>query len=363
MSITELSVLGTPGMSHAFAIEEPIVGFSVSMWVKYTQSGTLKFFFDQETTRFTLAALSTTSNKIGFFWDSTWYEFGDAPRDGNWNHLLWVFSQTSARLFRNGFRYGDAVEPPTMPFFSQAGAQAFGARYDGGANYFAGILSEVRIYNAALTGQNARYLEQGGKGGDNPEAYLVKEASWPLVGNDIHDTDESAGLYHPRGAGLWQQSTLSKMPTYDEDIYGGEPALLFDGVNDELSGTQHDFNGPISLTAIIWRTDQDNDDRIWGHGTTDGLTILDKDTAAWTIAGVAKNFTITDGFVQDTKLTIVFERDHDGICTLTVNDVTSADTYTITTTISISRFGSRNGSSEWFKGYILEIEGAAPPVV
>ena len=139
------------------------------------------------------------------------YDSNDSVNDGEWNHLAFTWDAGTLTLYINGVEAAvtkttdnaiTAIYNGTAPF-------VIGAISAGGANRFAGSLSDVRVYSSVLTGANIASIMSGGTVGTPLAWYKGSYQPAPNTPPVVDLNGATAGI--------------SETGTYDE----GDPATTY----------------------------------------------------------------------------------------------------------------------------------------
>ncbi len=129
---------------------------TVTMWVKSTQTGTAKFLFDgsevPELKRLAWAFHTQISGNMGIYDQGAWRQTGsNTPNDGSWHFIALVIDNLSADSYVDGVK-GSLTATLASFDWSAIDVLRIASNYGGTGSYFAGDLSDFRIYeNQALT--------------------------------------------------------------------------------------------------------------------------------------------------------------------------------------------------------------------
>jgi len=132
----------------------------VSVWLASTQSGINNLLVDGNPVRFICGWNTTTSGTLGLY-SGGWKEFGAAPNDGLWHHIIWMADYDKARMYVDGSLVG--TEQQMTPIDLKSATQfKIGSAYAGDEYYFDGIIHSVFIYNRALAAEEISNIYNAG---------------------------------------------------------------------------------------------------------------------------------------------------------------------------------------------------------
>ncbi|MEA3272906.1 MAG: LamG domain-containing protein, partial [Patescibacteria group bacterium] len=190
--------------------------YTFSMWVKSPiADGTTDYLFDTATGRFLLAFFGTTSGQIGFY-DGAMKNFGDAPNDGEWHHLVWLFdsSASTGKLYIDGSQFGNTQSYTAMNI---SGNVKIGSHNDPPiGSWYTGKIDEFKIYEYLLDEDEIKVEYNRGK------ALMVAPPENPTV---------TASGAHPGGSAPIMHLTFDeKIGTTSTDRTGnGNDGGIVDG--------------------------------------------------------------------------------------------------------------------------------------
>ena len=146
------------------AISSTSKTYTFSAWAKGTDiSTTNQYLFDSQNGRF-LSAWTNNANKIGFY-DGSWKSFNvDAPNDGKWHLMTFVYNDetSTANYYEDGIQRGIADVSYTS---KNLGTSTYlGSSYIGTGTKFSGTLDEIRLYERALSETDISGLYNSGIG-------------------------------------------------------------------------------------------------------------------------------------------------------------------------------------------------------
>ena len=275
---------------------------SIGAWVKTSSTGVQEIIGSRSggTNGFGLAlrgSAGTNRLRFTYFGVVDWESSNNGHyTDGLWHHYVVTNDLTSVKFYRDGVLFstsGTAGAPGTVSTV----AQALGAMNDGGSpnSYLNGSLDEVRLYNRALSADEAKqlYLMGGSKLNSSqntkgPTSGLV--GMWSFNGPDVSWSANTA--YDRSGQG--NNGTITNMSTSTAPVIGkvGQ-AFLFDGTNDYVSMS----SAPVTafpMTSAAWFKTTSTADAYrtitnldWSGGTQP-IVILQFVTSADTCASVGK---------------------------------------------------------------------------
>ncbi len=217
---------------------------SIGAWVKTSSTGVQEIIGSRSggTNGFGLAlrgSAGTNRLRFTYFGVVDWESSNNGHyTDGLWHHYVVTNDLTSVKFYRDGVLFstsGTAGAPGTVSTV----AQALGAMNDGGSpnSYLNGSLDEVRLYNRALSADEAKqlYLMGGSKLNSSqntkgPASGLV--GMWSFNGADVDWSKNKA--YDRSGQG--NDGVATNMSTSTAPTIGkvGQ-ALLFDGTDDYVT--------------------------------------------------------------------------------------------------------------------------------
>ncbi len=180
------------GASYITASSISLPRFTVSAWIKPNgnQVGAAGVISDMYPgyVNYTLAFDGGTTNIFGGTYNAGWYQTPRATlTSGQWAHVLTEFDGTYISLYINGAYVGQTAAPITP---QSSGTQLrIGRRWDW-ADYFNGIIDEVRIYNRALSASEINGLYTLGAQtlnvGQNDKLTNGLVGLWSFNGPDIN---------------------------------------------------------------------------------------------------------------------------------------------------------------------------------
>jgi hypothetical protein len=92
-------------------------------------------------------------NQLGFYFGVTWREVAAATTTAQ--ILTYIFDGTTGTIYRNGTSLGSGAYTPT----AVGGTVLLGCNYTGSTGCFNGLLSEVVIYEGALSATQRQSVE------------------------------------------------------------------------------------------------------------------------------------------------------------------------------------------------------------
>ena len=119
--------------------------YTFNMWIRCdTADTTDQYIMDVETGRFILAFFTSAPGQIGFY-DGAWRSIGDAPNDGLWHHLVWLFDGVNSEgsLYIDALSYGVTQ---TYTAKNIGGAVAIGSRYTANTAFLNFDMAQFEIY-------------------------------------------------------------------------------------------------------------------------------------------------------------------------------------------------------------------------
>jgi len=126
--------------------------YTFSTWVKSSLAASpLDYLFDCGTDRLAVAFYGITAGKIGYYDGASWYEWGDAPNDGLWHHLVYLFDDdnSEASLYIDAEQLGTALTYSAS--IDIGGAAAIGSSRLLNANFFTGYIASLSIYDEVVS--------------------------------------------------------------------------------------------------------------------------------------------------------------------------------------------------------------------
>ncbi len=155
--------------------------FTYSLWVRNTGGGQFLKMFQHQTGPTSFAQVETDNdNPAGIIWN---VRIPDNPSnseintnqflDGTWHHLALWRSGSTVGAFVDGVdiglgSFGEVQNLGVAEMLTGTTGFAIGAQVDGGAP-FPGYIDDFRVYDVALTQQNAAAIYNGGMGDFIPE--------------------------------------------------------------------------------------------------------------------------------------------------------------------------------------------------
>lgn len=211
------------------------------------------------------------SNQLRFYapGNSLTVNWGN-PSLNTWHHAVLVITGTQHLAYLDGLLVGSPVSTSLGLFTGNYNFQI--GRYDSGGYEFAGLISDVRIYNRALSATEVTTLYG---------AYKPKVTAGSLQQGLVLDMPLTSNYTKTVTAG--SQIMTDKTPhSNDGQNYGatvGSDSTSFDGVNDYISISSSDYRfGSGDFTTSLWA----NTDVL--DGSYDGLITTDiGGDAAWKI--------------------------------------------------------------------------------
>jgi len=136
-----------------------------------------------------------------------------SPNDTNWNCLAITYDQSlgssNAQLFVNGSSAWTANKTANTPSNSDASANTEIGSYDGGSLAFGGELSNVVIWNSALTSNQIGALYRGVN--PFPIDPTNKKAHYPIDGNESPESQYVTQIHKGTLSGTSKASTNPSM--------------------------------------------------------------------------------------------------------------------------------------------------------
>lgn len=152
--------------------------------------------------------------------------------DNQWHHVAFVVDASGGRLYVDGLVKGSlawtgTAGPPStaQPIHLGHYPGAFG-----GAEYFPGVLDDVRIYNRALTVEEIQALSTGGSG----DVIWTNLVNVTATGNSVQKTSGCDGC---PDAGATSQQQITSGDGYVEFTASETGALRFAGLSNGNPGT------------------------------------------------------------------------------------------------------------------------------
>lgn len=254
--------------------------FTLSAWMKSTNSGwgwVLSRLNDATTGD--LWRFGTKSDNTLIFKDTVaWQDVNSTAsvNDGAWHHVAAVRSSGTVTLYIDGSSDGSGTADSD---FSGTEKLRIG-RWQGGSDFWDGLLDDVRIYNKALSANEVASIF----GTATTQNHLV--GWWKL--------DESSGTTASDSSGHENHGTLTDGPTWVSGTI--DNAVSFDGTNDYIEindSSAWDFHtNDFSVSAWIktsdnswgWILSRLNDAAtgdLWRFGQNSDNTLIFRDTVAW----------------------------------------------------------------------------------
>jgi hypothetical protein len=138
-----------------------------SFWIKpdnFTQNGKIVYWFNSDGSQGWHPQIN--NEELGFlYWDGSEYQVSDSspPSAGQWIHFVGTWDGSVMEAYTNGVLKARSSFSVTQ---SSSGTDIWIAKHgNADGNYFDGKISEVRVYNHALTPAEIQYLYQVGKRG------------------------------------------------------------------------------------------------------------------------------------------------------------------------------------------------------
>jgi len=151
------------GSSHYVSIDGFVTEsqyLTVGIWLASTQSGVNHILMDANPVRVICGWNTSTSGKIGLY-SGGWKEFGDAPNDGLWHHIIWMADNDKARMYIDGSLFG--TEQQLTPIDLKSATQVkIGSAYAGDEYYFDGTIHSAFFYNRVLTAEEIANIYNAG---------------------------------------------------------------------------------------------------------------------------------------------------------------------------------------------------------
>ncbi len=307
--------------------------------------------------------------------NNTWYSTGtrvDASETlstGQWYHLMGVYDGRFVRIYINGRRSGTGSQAISGNIITDADELRIG--YDTYGNYFNGKVDEARLYNRALSDEEAERLYQT----TAPTALdTALKGYWSFDGESYAT---STGTIDWSGAA--NNGTLTNTPTKSVGTVG--QSLTLNGSNQYVSlganAIGPDVSGASQITLAAWMKPSAHPSaasyaRVLSYdvatGSTGGLLGL-YDNGKIAVGGRSGS---GDSFQQATATAPSLNEWHlvsgvldipndtiylylDGVLLVTQSVTFGNATYTQGSPTGADTIGSTNGSSQFFTGSVDEI--------
>ncbi|HEY4183700.1 MAG TPA: LamG-like jellyroll fold domain-containing protein [Polyangia bacterium] len=169
---------------------------SISLWVYYTSNaaGAARDFvaLDNGSSSGVYVGLNASNQVAVWKWGGTSLLTATAPSSNAWHHIAYTWDGTTHRLYVDG----TAATPSTTAANSGTPTSVQLGRKPSGAEYFAGKLDDVRIYNAALTVAQVKSLATGAYPGTGGTATVTLGAGTTVnaalkIDNGVLDSSAS----------------------------------------------------------------------------------------------------------------------------------------------------------------------------
>ena len=142
---------GTTSYINIASIASTVKTYTISMWVKSSQADkTFSYLLDSYTGRLLAAFFCSTSGKIGYLSGETWVDTTvDAPNDGAWHYLSYVFNATTD----TGTIYidGNSVATGAYTDVDIGGTTHIGASWNPVGGFYSGSIDELQVKTIAAT--------------------------------------------------------------------------------------------------------------------------------------------------------------------------------------------------------------------
>ena len=215
------------------SLSPPNGAFSVFAWVWLNTTGGTQVFVDP-----TGNALYLDNGNLRVYTTSLLLDAGWSPNATQWYHVGYTADANGATL------YIDAAQRDTYPSsvsFDGRSASAIGSRRDN-QSYTDGHLSDVRLYDRALSAAEVQTLYEWGTGDyTQPPA----DADGGILWYDF--TDSSA-------TDRWgsNDGTITGATWVSDGGPRGDGAFSFDGTDDDISIPVTSLDGVSELTLAVW---------------------------------------------------------------------------------------------------------------
>jgi len=226
---------------------------SASAWFKSGAAASAHIIGEWTTTTNdrTFALLLVSSGVLGFYTstDGTSSKHTDTValyNDNAWHHVVVTYDAGTVLFYVDGLRQRTTTTGSHNPLYNGAGKLRIGGA-EAGAAPFAGSLSDVRIFNYALTAAEAIALYQG----TEPTTKAI--GRWPLAEGSGTTTYDVSGNGH---VGTCYNTTASTFWGTTQNVHHHN---LFHGFsNPTAEGTYRTFNGSTQYFVINDNASLDN---------------------------------------------------------------------------------------------------------
>jgi len=221
--------------------------FSLELWVKTTDTAGFILHKGQVGTKaYYITFTSDSSGKIeAKIIDDVpvakTITSASAINDGSWRHIVVVFDRSAnGQIYIDGSADGNPVDITAVGDTDNATyGLHLGRQRTATANYFSGLIDEVRIYNRALSAEEVRYhYNRGG-----PVAHWKMDEGSGSTVYDSTDNNHDGTLYG--------EMATSTVPESGWTTGKHGSALAFDGIDDYVR-TSQSITGDTELTGCVW---------------------------------------------------------------------------------------------------------------
>ena len=146
-----------------------------ALWLKAGGTATQReannsYLFDFNTNRTIFGWIGGSEQSLSLHTAGSWSHFGDRPDDGSWHRVVFSINNTTAQCFVDGVQLGSDATITAIDL-DLATESKLGASYSGQCCFFNGELSNVSIWDKALSADVIAYDY------NNPQASITDIAN------------------------------------------------------------------------------------------------------------------------------------------------------------------------------------------
>ncbi|MFC1685908.1 LamG-like jellyroll fold domain-containing protein [Nanoarchaeota archaeon] len=217
-------------------------------WVKPTSLTDSDFLLDSESGRLVLAMRDVGSEDTILFYDGAWKETNVAGDVGVWQHIVFAFEGTIARVYKNGQQIGGdiAYTPKAI-----GGNTRLGSYFGGSGNTFDGSFGDVKIFNASLSASQIYqlFLEENNSLNTSTihsdETTIGENWTCQVIPTDLEDAGDPAN-----SSALEVLEIVNAAPNTTKPLIIPTPANPASTLNCTVNYT--DFEGTAGNVSFIW---------------------------------------------------------------------------------------------------------------
>lgn len=197
---------------------------TISMWIEPNNQDAVPHYILKGANNFILTQSHNSHSDVGFFDGVSWKWSGITLSSTQWSHLILIVNGASLTMMID-----KVVVWTTSINVNTIGTSLLIGTADGASGFFAGKLSNLRIYERVINPFEISALYDEGLIPNLPKPTTRGLKSYyPLHGTAIDE----------HGEGTNDSGTLYNGVTFlDESIFKGSKTAKFDGVNDEVQST------------------------------------------------------------------------------------------------------------------------------